>query len=329
MRVSDEIKMVYDLTKELKPKVSVFMMTYNHEHYIKQAIESILCQKTSFDFDIVIGEDCSTDNTREIVKTIALQYPGKFKLILHERNIGPHANQLSVFNACKGTYIAMCEGDDYWTDPLKLQKQVDFLEANPDFTFTFHDTMILNQKTGEKRERVGKRTIDTIVNLNSVIIQNNIPTASIVFRNILDFNSLPDWVSKISKGDYGLCVLLAEKGPGKYLPDVMSVYRVHEGGVWSSNGFEFTHSADFQFYKYLLEYFNDKDIRKTIRAKIKWSRFNYGISSIRHGRLLKGLCLASVNLRLQGDYRLRTNPRKIASAIKSWLKGKFNNQVTE
>jgi len=102
----------------------------------------------------------------------------------------------------------------------------------------------------------------------------------------------------------------------------MSVYRVHDGGVWSGNGFEFTHNADLQFYNYLLDYFKDKDLEKTIRAKIRWTRYNYGISNIRHGRLVKGLYLALANLQLRGDHRLRTNPRKIASAVKRFLKKK-------
>lgn len=321
-KISDEIKMIYDLSKDKIPMVSVFMMTYNHETYIKQSVDSILNQKTNFDFDIVIGEDCSTDNTRAIIKNIAKSHPGKFKLLLHEKNIGPQANQLAVLSSCTGKYIALCEGDDYWTDPYKLQKQVDFLEANPEYVFTFHDALILNQKTGETRVRIGDRKIDTTVDLKSLITQNNIPTASIVFKNILDNNSLPSWFSKITKGDYGLCVLLAERGLGKYIPEVMSVYRIHEGGVWSGNGFEFTYNADLQFYNYLLDYFKDKDLKKTIRTKIRWTRYNYGISNIRNGRLIKGLYLALGNIKLRGDKRLRTKPRKIASAVKRFLKDK-------
>jgi len=99
---------------------------------------------------------------------------------------------------------------------------------------------------------------------------------------------------------------------------------VHEGGVWSGNGFEFTHNADLQFYNYLLEYFKDKDLKNTLRAKIRWTRFNYGISNIRHGRLFKGLRLALANLQLRGDHRLRTNPRKIVSALRTLFIKYFN-----
>ena len=100
----------------------------------------------------------------------------------------------------------------------------------------------------------------------------------------------------------------------------MTVYRVYEGGVWSGNGFEFTHNEYLQFYNYLLDYFKDKDLKKTIRAKIRWTRYNYGISNIRNGRLIKGLYLALVNMQLKGDKRLRTKFRKIASAVKMAMK---------
>jgi len=295
------------------------MITYNHAQYISQAIEGVLLQKVNFIIELIIGEDHSTDTTRAICERYTEDYPDIIKLLPSERNLGMMPNFIRTLCCCQGKYIATCEGDDYWTDPYKLQKQVDFLEANPEYVFTFHDAEILNQKTGEKRIRIGESNIDSTVDLKSLIIQKNIATASLVFRNIIDFHSLPDWFSKISNGDYGLCVLLAEKGPGKYLPDVMSVYRVHDGGVWSSSGFEFTKNADISLFKYLLQYFDNQALKETIRAKLKWTRFNYGINHIRQGRLIKGLFLAVINIRLTGDPRLPTPPRKIASALKSRL----------
>ena len=116
-------------------KVSVFMITYNHEKYIAEALDSILMQKTDFDFDIVIGEDCST---RRIVLEYSRKYPDKIKLLLHNVNVGFISNLMYVLEACTGKYVAMCEGDDYWTDPFKLQKQVDFLEANKEYMLATH-----------------------------------------------------------------------------------------------------------------------------------------------------------------------------------------------
>jgi len=305
------------------PLVSVSCATYNHEKYIRETLEGFLMQRTQFRFEILINDDASTDNTANIIREYEAKYPDLiFPLYQNENQYSKGIVISPTYNwpRARGKYIALCEGDDYWTDSYKLQKQVDFLEANPEYVFTFHDAVILNQKTGEKRLRIGDRQIDNTVDLKSLIIQNNIPTASIVFRNFLDYTQLPDWIGKISKGDYGLCVLLAEEGPGKYLPEAMSVYRVHEGGIWSSKGFEFTHDADIKFYKFLLDYFTDSEIRQAIKAKMQWSEFNYGISKIRHGSFIKGLFLVVTNLRLHGDYRLRTNQRKIASAFKTLLK---------
>jgi len=305
------------------PLVSICCLTYNHEPYIKQCLDGFLMQKTNFPFEILIHDDASVDNTQNIIKNYELKHSDIIKPIYQKENQyskGIGVSRVYQFPRAKGKYIAMCEGDDYWIDPYKLQKQVDFLETHPEYVFSFHDSIILNQRTGEKRMRIGDRQIENTVDLKSLIIQNNIPTASIVFRNFLDYAQLPDWIGKISKGDYGLCVLLAEEGPGKYLPEAMSVYRIHEGGVWSSKGFEFTHSANIIFYKYLLDYFTDSEIRQAIRTKMQWSEFNYGISKIRHGSFIKGLFLVVTNLRLHGDYRLRTNPRKIASAFKTLLK---------
>ena len=124
------------------PLLSVFMITYNHEKHIAEAIESALMQKTSFKYEIVIGEDCSTDQTREIVLEYATRYADKVKPIYQERNVGANKNAASVREACKGKYIALLEGDDYWIDPLKLQKQVDFLEAHPDFSICSHKSKI-------------------------------------------------------------------------------------------------------------------------------------------------------------------------------------------
>lgn len=307
------------------PLVSVWMVTYNHEKYLAQALDGVLMQQANFNIEVIIGEDCSTDGTRDVLEEYVKRNPDIIRPVYHEQNVGGYKNAYEfTLPLCKGKYIACLEGDDYWTDPLKLQKQVDFLEANPDYVFTFHDSVILNQNSGETRLRIGDRKIDVNIDLKSLILQNNIPTASIVFRNVLDHRLLPDWFAKITKADYGLCVLLAEKGPGKFLPGAMSVYRVHDGGAWSGNGFEFTHTANLRFYKYLLEYFKDNEIRRAIRAKMQLSKFNYGIAKLRIGHLFEGLFLALRNLRLTGDRRVRTSLRKVASAIKSWLKAKFS-----
>ena len=129
------------------PLVSVVMITYNHEQYIAQAIKSVLRQKTSFSFELVIGEDCSTDNTREIVSEYQNKYPDVIRVITAETNVGMHSNALRVEYSCRGKYIAYCEGDDHWHNPHKLQMQVDFLETYPDYVMVHGDHARCNVQT--------------------------------------------------------------------------------------------------------------------------------------------------------------------------------------
>src|ERR1700739_2391661 len=115
----------------MKPLISVCMITYNHEKYIAQAIESVLAQKTNFPVELVIGDDYSTDSTRKICLDYKKKHPDILKLRFPDKNMGMMPNFIANLKECDSRYIALLEGDDYWTDPYKLQKQFDFLEANP------------------------------------------------------------------------------------------------------------------------------------------------------------------------------------------------------
>ena len=117
----------------LKPVVSIPTITYNHEKYISEAIDGLLMQETNFPFEVVVGEDCSLDGTRKIVEKYIEKYPNIIRLVTSENNVGMHLNGIRTIKVCKGEYVAICEGDDYWTDPLKLQNQVDFLEKNEEY----------------------------------------------------------------------------------------------------------------------------------------------------------------------------------------------------
>jgi glycosyltransferase involved in cell wall biosynthesis/RimJ/RimL family protein N-acetyltransferase len=269
IKVSDEIKMVYDLGKELKPMVSVFMITYNHEPYIGQAIESILAQKTNFDFDIVIGEDCSTDNTRKIVLGYAEKKPGKIKPLLHEQNIGAIANQMAVFSACTGKYIAICEGDDYWTDPLKLQKQVDFLEANPEYGLVYSDFKIID-KEGNDIDQPAHKSIRERYQEGYVFTEllkgNFINTCSVVFRKEL----MPGDIYVSEKSwfiyDYWLWLRVATKSKIHFINEATAAYRFHDGGVSHSNGFKDKRKF-YNLYFDIIESFNRENAQSLIREE--------------------------------------------------------------
>ena len=210
-------------------KLSILIITYNHEKYISQAIESFLMQETNFDFEIIIGEDYSTDNTRKICSKYKEKYPNKIKLLLNKQNIGMMPNFVQTLKACKGKYIALCEGDDYWTDPLKLQKQVDFLEANEDFSICFHEAEVVDKNSSFLRF-YNNFNINKEFDLYDLIKKNFITTASILLRYK---RNLPDNFFKLSAGDWGLLIYYAQYGKIYYMKKSMSAYRVHPEGLWS------------------------------------------------------------------------------------------------
>src|SRR6266702_1500393 len=126
-----------------KMKLSVLMITYNHEKYIAQALDSVLMQEVDSNYEIVIGEDCSTDNTRKIVLDYQRKYPNKIRALLPDKNLGMLWNFVATYEACQGKYVAILEGDDYWSSPVKLQKQVDFLDKNTGCVVCCHAAQVL------------------------------------------------------------------------------------------------------------------------------------------------------------------------------------------
>jgi glycosyltransferase involved in cell wall biosynthesis len=133
-----------------EPLVSVSMITYNHERYIARAIEGVLQQKTNFPFELVIGEDCSTDKTRGVVLDYAKRFPDVIRVVISDQNVGMKENGLRTLRACRGRYVAFCEGDDYWHNPEKLQKQADYLEANPDCGLVYSSYDVYHMTSGRK-----------------------------------------------------------------------------------------------------------------------------------------------------------------------------------
>lgn len=220
----------------MSPVVSVLMITYNHEKYIVQAIESALMQKTNFKFEIVIGEDCSTDKTREIVLEYKAKHSDTIKLQLQEKNVGMMQNFIDTLKVCTGKYIALLEGDDYWIDPYKLQKQVDFLEANPDCSLCFHPSKYIRADNPDKYfiKKPKRIPSDKKFGIRDVILGGGgfMATNSMVFLKEY-INERPGWFDTAPVGDYPLMLLLASKGNIGYKDEVMSVYRMMASNSWS------------------------------------------------------------------------------------------------
>lgn len=216
------------------PVVNVLMPTYNHERFVAQAIESVLAQKTDFTYKLIVGDDCSTDRTQSIVRSYAEKYPDKVEFLFAPKNVGPfHRNRVSVqlLNQFNAKYVGILEGDDYWTDPLKLQKQVDYLEAHPDCAACFHNAQIVSDNPTQPPNYCSpdQKEVSTLVDIVTICLF--IP-CTVLFRNKL-WPKLPDVFFSVLNVDWVLFVMLAEHGYLGYLDEVMAAYRVHSAGIWS------------------------------------------------------------------------------------------------
>lgn len=225
-------------------KVSIVMITYNQELYIKEAILGVFSQITNFDIELIVADDCSTDKTESVIQEIINTHPKRntIKYTRHATNKGMMPNFIWALEQCTGKHIAMCEGDDYWTDPYKLQKQVDFLEANPEYVLCFHPVKILEPDGALVDDYITKvpenyETIETLAERG-----NYIHTPSVVFRNII--KSFPQELNESPIGDYFIYMLLAQYGKIGMINDVMGVYR-NGVGSWSAR------EKDYRKMKYL------------------------------------------------------------------------------
>lgn len=239
-----------------KSLVNVWMVTYNHEQYIAQAIESVLMQQTTFPYKIIIGEDCSTDNTRAICTEYQKKYPDKIELLLHKKNLGSQKNSYVVHQACKAKYVAMLEGDDYWTDPLKLQTQVDFMENNPTSAACFHQ---VNYYTLDNNSRIfPEKLAKNTFNIHDAIAFPrtgwNIMTSTILYRKQA-VQEIPNWFLKLKIGDCTLIMLAALNGSIDFTERVMGAYRVNAGSLMQSN-----------------EYTNEKVAQKMVNLYVEFNK---------------------------------------------------------
>jgi glycosyltransferase involved in cell wall biosynthesis len=251
-------------------KVSVLMTTFNHERFIAKALDSILMQKTNFPFEIVIGEDCSTDNTRNILLDYHARYPGIFRLQLNDRNLGGLANGRQALEKCQGKYIASLDGDDYWTSPYKLQKQVDLLDNHPEFSSCYHDVLIIHEDGSREptHYRPRQKEFSTV---DDLLLDNFIPTSSIMFRNGI-FGRLPAWIDSLKIADWAIHILNAQIGPVGYIDDLMAVYVVHPGGVWSMKSWQ-EHAIPIAELFEALEKHIDRRYSGSIRRILRWRYF--------------------------------------------------------
>lgn len=221
--------------KQDHPLVSIFCLAYNHRDYIEQAIEGFLMQKTDFEYEIVIGEDCSTDGTREIVFEYASKYPEIIRVVTSDTNVGMVENAHRTKLAIRGKYTAICEGDDYWIDPYKLKKQVDFLESNPDYGLVHTDNSRLFETTGEvlkshKQSYYPNPPSGEV--FEKLLRKNFISTLTVVVNTKLSLEASQNLKNTIDNDlmiDYSFWLEISTKTKIKYINDITAVYRVSAG----------------------------------------------------------------------------------------------------
>lgn len=257
--------------------VSICCITYNQEKYIGDSLKGFLMQKTNFKYEILLHEDASTDGTADVIREYQEKYPNRIDCIFQTENQFHRQNPFIdvLFRKAKGKYIAMCEGDDYWIDPLKLQKQIDILESDESYMITGHAVETLNDD-GNKDILKAK---DGDFTFRDLMLGMNIPTLSLVIRNIK--GCFEKEIGNYPAGDFYIKSYLLNLGKGYLFKEPMGVYRVHNHGFWSSQAKNVIHKKTIIGYRKFLASFpkRKKDIRYgTVKYKLKNKLFFTDIS---------------------------------------------------
>ena len=312
------------------PKLSVCLITYKHEDYIRTSLDNILSQEVNFDIEILIGEDHSPDKTAEIIAEYALKHPTKIKAFIRSKNVGAKANSLHCFLQCKGEYIILIEGDDYWSDNNKLQNQVEFLDSNPLASACFHNAEIFyDDDSGRENELINNSNQALWTNTADFLVEKEtwfMATASVMMRRKY-VSTLPDWFVDCKSGDIPLYFILAERGPIGYIDKCMSVYRKNLGGQSFTDNTQsktFIENRIFMYSK-LNEYTQFK-YNQSIRKIFS----DYQLLLIKchenDGRFLRQLVHLLRAFMLRGDYRYYWTTEKSALAYLNF-RSKLNRLI--
>ena len=221
--------------ESITPLVGVVMVSYNHENYIEQAVESVMMQQTDFAYKLFIAEDKSTDNTKAICERLVVKYPGKIDFVSNEINLGSSKNVAVLMDRVIRSgvkYVAILDGDDYWTEPRKLQMQVDLLEKDDNAAFCYSNIIKLDVKKGEFLPFESLNVPGGKVDMKQFVEQGAyIPTLTLCFKVSCFPQSMPAFFSNIIKQDWFICLVLVKNGYGVFLDAITGAYRIHQGGI--------------------------------------------------------------------------------------------------
>lgn len=277
--------------------VSICCTAYNHEKYIEQALEGFVMQQCNFKFEILVSDDASTDNTASIIKRYESNYPYLFQVFYLNENQYSKGNKPLfniLFPATKGKYIALCEGDDYWTDPLKLQKQVDFLEENEEFSMICTNAEVIINDSGKNTNITTGLTLlqeSRTVYATEIISKWMVPTASVLFRR----NFLGKDLDEISGnkdfmfGDTVLFLYLASKGKVYGMKDFTVAYRRHEGGATNIPIDIIYYEKDYRHLRKLIAVFGNHLLTETVKFRLSDYALSLGFYNLKKGKVASGL----------------------------------------
>lgn len=250
------------------PLVSVVCTTFNHARYIEEALNGFLMQETDFPFEVIVHDDVSTDGTQAIISRYAAAYPRIIKPVFQTQNQYSQGRTSAIiaFGHCRGEYIAFCEGDDYWTDPTKLQQQIDLMQSDPSLSLVFHNARLLHEAKGNLLGEITCRLHKTTFDLDDVVLDGwFIPSHSMVFRR--SALPLPEWLHRVFGLDYAMHLLLALAGKIGYVDRIMGVYRINSGSVSGNRPpgfFQVKHIQTLCYFNVHTQFQHDKLIARRL-----------------------------------------------------------------
>jgi glycosyltransferase involved in cell wall biosynthesis len=261
-----------------EPLVSVKMLTYNHAPFIAQAIEGVLQQKTNFPFELVIGEDCSTDNTREIVFEYQKKYPDIIRVVTSDRNVGMNNNGLRTLHACQGKYIAFCEGDDYWHNPGKLQKQVEYLEGHPEcgLVYSSYDVYLVNCKKKIidymkcRRWKIPENpSMSHLLEGKGVPLTCTVVVRGTLYEQIVAADPYLHQSGHFLMGDTPLWAEMATKARLHYIPESLATYNITDESATRSKDVKKTLRFSMSNSELMLYLCNKYDLPQQLKDKFQ------------------------------------------------------------
>lgn len=271
----------------VRPMVSVLVLTYNHGEYLAKAIESVVGQRTGFDFEVLIGDDCSGDNSRDIAEEYQRRYPERIRVFTTDQNLGAHANDVRLIQASRGKYLAYCEGDDYWNTPDKLAKQVGFLEANPEYGAVHSEYSRIAQFRGEWRciprawEQQGRAIPQGDV-FHDILRTYLMQTCTVVMRReiMLDYlaSGLP--VGEFWSPDWAFFIYLSHQTLVGYIDEPLATYRKVPGSMMNQSADVMLgrHRDNTEMLRVLCDYFEvDEATRLDIRWRMTLEHFRHAL----------------------------------------------------